>query len=217
MATTGMGERLLVRVLTAIWRRKDPPVLPTHPYSTNPTDNIQIPMNLVMPLADNSPLGRARLIQTLAGAVQEVIAGLDNTQIVHFARFTIVDDNLCMFSFYDGDFSNYIRDFIYNVGSAFDGLLSFIKNHPQLPVEEHPDEFIQWVKDHDALQLEYPTSVLQLGPEDDRDIVKMTRRLILLLDECSRTDPPKNVQLFAYRSYPGFTVAQIRDAFKIGW
>ena len=99
MATTGMGERLLVRVLTAIWRRKDPPVLPTHPYSTNPSDNIQIPMNLVMPLADNSPLGRARLIQTWAGAVQEVIAGLDNTQIVHFARFTIVADDLCMFSF----------------------------------------------------------------------------------------------------------------------
>jgi hypothetical protein len=217
MATTGMGERLLVRVLTAIWRRKDPPALPGHDYSTNPSDNIQIPMNLVMPLADNSPLGRARLIQTLAGAVQEVIAGLDNTQIVHFARFTIVDANLCMFSFYDGDFSNYIRDFIYNVGSAFDGLLSFIKGHPPLPVEQHPDEFIQWVKDHDALQLEYPTSVLQLGPEDDRDIVKMSRRLLLLLDECSRTDPPTNVQLFAYRSYPGFTVAQIRNAFKIGW
>ena len=129
----------------------------------------------------------------------------------------VVDDSLCMFSFYDGDFSNYIRDFIYNVGSAFDGLLSFIKDHPPLPVEQHPDEFIQWVHDHDALQLEYPTSVLQLGPEDDRDIVKMTRRLILLLDECSRTDPPKNVQLFAYRSYPVFTVAQIRHAFKIGW
>ncbi len=217
MSITDMGERLLVRVLTAIWRRKDPPVLPTRPFSTNPADNIQIPMNLVMPLADNSPLGRARLIQTLAGAVEEVIAGLDNTQIVHFARFTIVDDNLCMFSFYDGDFSNYIRDFIYNVGSAFDALLAFVEDHPPLPVEQHPDEFIAWVKVHDALQLEYPASALQLGPEDDRDIVKLTRRLILLLDECDRTDPPTNVQLFAYRSYAGFTVAQIRHALKIGW
>ena len=218
MATTGIGERLLIRALTAIWRRKDPPVLPTHHFSTNPSDNIQIPMNLVMPLADNSPLGRARLIQTLAGAVQEVIAGLDNTQIVHFARFTIVDDDLCMFSFYDGDFfANYVRDFIYNVGSAFDGLLWLHQGSSAASVKNHRDEFIQWVRDRDALQLEYPASVLQLGPEDDRDPVKLTRRLILLLDECRRTDPPRNIQLFAYRSYPGFTAAQIRDAFKIGW
>ena len=217
MSITDMSERMLVRALTAIWRRKDPPVLPERPFSTNPSDNIQIPMNLVMPLADTSPLGRARLIQTMAGAIPEVVAGLDNTQIVHFARFTIVDDSLCMFSFYDGDFSNYIRDFIYNVGSAFDALLAFIKDHPRLPVEQYPDEFIQWVKDRDALQLEYPASVLALGPEGDHDIVKASRRLVLLLDECRRTDPPKNVQLFAYRSYPGFSVAQIRHAFHIGW
>ena len=113
-------------------------------------------MNLVMPLADNSPLGQARLIQTLGGAVEEVIAGLDNTQLVHFGRFTIVDGNLCMFSIYDGDFSNYIRDFIYNVGAAFDGLLSLVKDPPPLPVEEHPDEFIDWVMERDALQVVVP-------------------------------------------------------------
>jgi hypothetical protein len=217
MAVTDLGERLLVRALTAIWRRKDPPTFPTSAFSMNPSDNIQVPMNLVMPLADSSPLGLARLIQTMAGAVEEVVAGLDNTQIVHFARFTIVQGNLCMFSFYDGDFSNYIRDFIYNVGSAFDALLLFVKDRPQLPVEDNPDEFIEWVKERDALQLEYPTSALQLGPEDDRDIMKITRRLILLLDKCNRTNPPKNVQLFAYRSYPGFSVAQIRHAFDLGW
>lgn len=217
MTTPGLGERLLIKALTAIWRRRDPPQIPTRGFSTNPSDNIQIPMNLVMPLADNSPYGRARLVQALAGAVQEVIAGLDNTQIVHFARFSIVGDDLCMFSYYDGDFSNYIRDFIYNVGSGFDALLPFIKDAPPLPVEQHPDEFIEWVKNRDALQLEYPASALALGPDDDRDIVKMSRRLVLLLDECQRTDPPTNVQLFAYRSYPGYTVAQIRHALEIGW
>ena len=129
-------------------------------------------MNLVMPLADSSPLGHARLIQTLGGAVEEVIAGLDNTQLVHFGRFTIVDGNLCMFSFYDGDFSNYIRDFIYNVGAAFDGLLSHVKDPPPLPVEEHPDEFIDWVMERDALQVVFPDTVLQLGPADDRDPVE---------------------------------------------
>ena len=47
--------------------------------------------------------------------------------------------------------------------------------------------------------------------------MKVTRRLVLLLDACQRSDPPRNVQLFAYRAYPGFSVAQIRDKFKIGW
>jgi hypothetical protein len=217
MSITDMGERLLVKMLTAIWRRKDPPVFPSHVYSANPSDNVQVPMNLVMPLADTSPLGQARLIQTLGGAVEEVIAGLDNTQLVHFGRFTIVDGNLCMFSFYDGDFSNYIRDFIYNVGAAFDGLLSHVKDPPPLPVEEHPDEFIDWVMERDALQVAFPDTVLQLGPPDDRDPLKTTRRLVLLLDACQRADPPRSVQLFAYRAYPGFSVAQIRDRFKIGW
>ena len=57
------------------------------------------------------------------------MTGLNTTGIVHFARFSIVDGNLCMFSIYDGDFSNYIRDFIATIGSAFDALLMFIKDH----------------------------------------------------------------------------------------
>jgi hypothetical protein len=211
----GWAERLLVKALIAIWRRRDPQTIPTRPYSMNPSDNVQVPMNLVMPLADNSPLGRARLIQALATAVPQVIAGLDNTQIVHYGRFDIVDDNLCMFSIYDGDFSNYIRDFVYNVGQAFDALLAFVKDPPPLPVEDHPDEFIDWVLARDAVQL--PESITDLGPEDDRDILKLSRRLVLLLDACRRADPPKNLQLFVYRAYPGFSSAQIRHAFKIGW
>ena len=215
MSISGWGERLLIRALIAIWRRRDPQPIPPRRFSMNPSDNVQVPMNLVMPLADNSPIGRARLIQTLATAVPEVIAGLDNTQIVHYGRFDIVDGNLCMFSIYDGDFSNYIRDFIYNVGEAFDGLMGFVKDPPPTPVEKHPDAFIDWVMARDALQL--PENVTDIGPADDRDIRKLSRRLVLLLDTCRRSDPPKNLQLFVYRAYPGYSAAQIRNAFKIGW
>jgi hypothetical protein len=215
MSTMGWSERVLIKALIAIWRRRDPQVIPPRTHSMNPADNVQVPMNLIMPLADNSPVGRAQLIQAMASAVPEVIAGLDNTEIVHYGRFDIVDSNLCMFSIYDGDFSNYIRDFVYNVGAAFDALLGFVKDPPPLPVEEHPDEFIDWVTARDALQL--PESITDLGPVDDRDIVKLSRRLVLLLDACRRADPPRNVQLFIYRSYPGFSAAQIRHELKIGW
>jgi hypothetical protein len=199
------AKAAMSRALVAYWKRHDTPVVPTREFSMNPSDNIQIAMNLVMPLADPSPVGRALLIQTLAGAVQEVIAGLNNTAIVHFARFTIVDGNLCMFSMYDGDFSNYIRDFIYNIGEAFDALLAFIKDPPPLPVEKSPDEFIEWVRQHDSLQL--PERITDLSD----DVLKLPRRLTLILDD------HENTQLFSYRAYPGYTAAQIRNSLELGW
>jgi hypothetical protein len=200
-----LGKGLMVRGLIAFWKRRDPPIIPVREFSPNPTDNLQIAMNLVMPLADPSPVGRAQLIQKLAGAVPEVVAGLNNTAVVHFARFTIVDGNLCMFSMYDGDFSNYIRDFIYNIGEAFDALLAFVKDPPLLPVEEFPDAFIEWVRRHDSLQL--PERITDLSD----DVLKLPRRLTLILD-----DHP-NTQLFTYRAYAGHSVAQIRNALDIGW
>lgn len=205
MTIATIGKGLMSRGLISYWKRRDPPVLPVRGFSTNPSDNLQVAMNLVMPLADPSPVGRALLIQTLAGAVTEVIAGLNNTAIVHFARFTIVDGNLCMFSMYDGDFSNYIRDFIYNIGEAFDALLEFIEDPPPLPVEDFPDAFIDWVRRHDSLQL--PERITDLSD----DVMKLPRRLTLILD-----DHP-NTQLFTYRAYPGYSVAQVRNALELGW
>ncbi len=205
MTITTRLKNLLVRPLIAFWKWRDPPQPPPSGFSMNPTDNVQIPMNLVMPLRDTSPIERAYMVQDLVGVVEEVIVGLDNTQVVHVGRFDIVDGNLCMFSLYDGDFSNYIRDFIYNVGGAFDTLLQYIADPPRTPVEQHPDEFIDWVRAHDALRL--PEDVATVSD----DLVKLPRRLALLLD-----DNP-NVQLFLYRSTPGFSAAQIRDALKVGW
>ncbi|MFT7597904.1 MAG: hypothetical protein ACI8TP_000824 [Acidimicrobiales bacterium] len=199
-------KRLLESKLLAFWRWRDPPpVLPKHPFSMNPSDNVQTAMNLVMPLADPSPIARARLVGALAPAIEEVHSGLNNTGIVHFGRFIIVDGSLCMFSIYDGDFSNYIRDFIYNIGGAFDALLEFVANPPPLPVESHPDAFIEWVIEHDAFQL--PEQVTELSD----DPLKLPRNLALVLD----AEP--NAQVFVYRAYPGFSAAQIRDALKIGW
>jgi hypothetical protein len=205
MKVAAFSKGLLERGLIAYWNRHDPPVVPVRAFSANPSDNLQVAMNLVMPLADPSPVARAQLIQTLAGAVQEVIAGLNNTGIVHFARFTIVEGNLCMFSMYDGDFSNYIRDFIYNIGEAFDALLGFIKDPPPLPVEDFPDAFIAWVRQHDSLQL--PERITDLSD----DVLKLPRRLTLILDGNA------NTQLFTYRAYPGYSVAQIRNALDLGW
>lgn len=210
MKTIGKLERLLIHALVLYWKRREPYVPVERGFSMNPSDNIQCTMNLIMPLADSSPLVKAQLVQRLASAVHEVTAGLNNTQIVHNGRFVLVDNSLCMFSVYDGDFSNYIRDFVYNIGAAFDGILSFVKDPPQLPVEEHPDEFIEWVKAHDAPQLPFQ-NIAELNPASDPDLSKIPRRLVVLLDSCP------NAQLYSYGAYPGRSCAQIRRDLQLGW
>src|SRR5262249_53102673 len=83
------------------WRQPTKP-LPGGPrYSVQPGDNVQRMMNLIMPLKDKSPIGRALAAQAVAESKDEIYAGLDNVGTVHFARFVIVDDNICMFSVYD--------------------------------------------------------------------------------------------------------------------
>ncbi len=198
-------ERLVAPILIKYWRWRDPPTYDPPKFSMNPSDNVQVPMNLIMPLKDASAIGRAELAKALLGSVEQVVAGLNNTEIVHFGRFTIVDGNLVMFSIYDGDFGNYIRDFIYNVGTAFDGLLAFVKDPPPLPVESDPDAFIEWVRRHDALQM--PENVTDLSD----DVLRLPRDLAITLADND------NVQLFVYRAYPAFSAAQIRDALDLGW
>ena len=203
-------ERFLTSALLAYWKRHEEPIPSERPFSMNPSDNIQVTMNLIMPLADPSPIGKAQLVQGLAAAVHDVTAGLDNTQIVHHGRFVLVGDSLCMFSVYDGDFSSYIHDFIYNIGAAFDAILSFVEDPPPLPVEDFPDDFVEWVRAHDAPQLPFQ-DLASLNLRTDPDLLKLPRRLALLL----QAHP--DAQLFAYQAYPGATAAKVRDALEMGW
>jgi|GEM_PF-590208 len=199
------------RLLARFWQQRDPaPTLEElkvlqYENTMNPADNIQQAMNLVIPLKDPSPVGRAKLVQMLAGHADEVVAGLHNTGIVHFARFTIVGDNLLMFSIFDGDFANYIRDFIYNIGSFFDDLMLHTIDGAPTPVEDNPDDFVDWVKRVDAWQLSEDITAVS----DDLD--DLGRQLTLTMD---RVD---NVQVFVYRASPNSTIADVRKNLKVGW
>ena len=187
-----------------------------------PSDNIQNMMNLIMPLKDTSPIGKARLVMALAQNLDEIYAGLDNVGTVHFARFVIVGDNLCMISVYDGDFSNYIRDFIATIGDLFDVIVSHIEGgEAVIPCEEKPEAFIAWVHRHDLYQApDNPTDLMaewnraNRGAEvcADDDLRALSRLLILQLNA--------NPQISlggGYRRYPGFSAAQVRKALGIAW
>jgi hypothetical protein len=179
-------------------------------------------MNLVMPLKDTSPIGRAYAALAIAQNVDEIFSGLDNVGTVHFARFVLLEDYICMFSVYDGDFTNYIRDFIATIGSVFDSVIELVDGGEELvPTSQNIEKFIDWVHDHDLFQAcDFPTDLFGLqnqakglSPNSPvQPLQSLPRELVLQL----RVNP--NLSLGGgYRAYPGVSAAQVRSKFLAGW
>jgi hypothetical protein len=211
-------------VLVPLWARLTPVQrLPGGPPpSIAPSDNVQRMMNLIMPLEDKSPIGRAKAAAAIAQYKDAIYAGLDNVGTVHFARFVIVGDNICMFSVYDGDFTNYIRDFIATIGDVFNAVVSLVEGGDKvIPCERNADAFIQWVHERDLYQL--PDTATGFLRDQERlngdsaasgndDLTLLPRKLILQLHVNA------NVSLGSgYRAYPGFSAAQVRERLGLGW
>jgi hypothetical protein len=202
-----IGESLVVKAWRG--RTEEPVTNPSWSWSSAPGDNLQKHMNLVMPLADKTAVGRANAVQKVAANIDELFTGLNNVGTVHTARFDLIGSNLCMFSVFDGDFTNYIRDFISVFGSVFDAVIAtLVESPPTGPTEEHPEEFIDWVKAHDAYQI--PGDLTLLFPHEP-EIENLPRDLVLLLEE----NP--NVQIGRFSAYPGLSAAQVRLATGIDW
>ncbi|MGZ4716470.1 MAG: hypothetical protein ACXWCB_07185 [Acidimicrobiales bacterium] len=203
-----VGKQLLERALIEFWKRRDPVVASDARPSIALGDNVQTTMNLVMPLLDPTPVGRVYAAQAVSSSVDELFTGLNAVGTVHFARFDIIDGNLCMFSVFDGDFTTYIRDFITLFGDVFDALMELVKDPPPTPCELNPEAFIDWIHAHDARKV--PQDLDLLVPHL-RDIRNLPRALVLIFDE----NP--HIELGFYRGYPGFSAAQIRDRLGVGW
>ncbi len=207
----GLVSQLGESAVAKAWKGRavEPIPNPSWAWSTAAADNLQKNMNLVMPLADKTAVGRARALQAVAANIDELFTGLNNVGTVHAARFDLIGSNLCMFSVFDGDFTNYIRDFISVFGSVFDAVIgSLVADPPTSPTEEHPEEFIDWVKAHDAYQI---AGDLTLLFPDETEIENYVRDVVLLLEE----NP--NVQIGRYSAYPGVSAAQVRAATGTDW
>jgi hypothetical protein len=198
-------ERLLGQATVATWARLQPVVLPARRHSAALSDATQQTMSLIMPLADPTPAGRAKLLQLFMANGDVIVSGLRNTGVVHSARFVILDNRLCLFSVYDGDFAAYIRDFIVSVGAFFNGLMELVVDPPPLPVEHHSDAFVDWVAAHDLVQL--PEDLTEVCP----DLEHLPRCLTVLLHRYPE------LQIFSYSQYPSYTAAQIRRQLGDGW
>ena len=223
---TALFKFLASRILVPFWAWWTPvKPLPGGPHpSFQHGDNVQCMMNLIMPLKDQVT-GRTSAEAALAIAQNKdaIYAGLNNVGTVHFARFVIVGDNICMFSVYDGDFTNYIRDFIATIGSVFNAVVELVEGGEKVtPCEKNVEAFIQWVHEHDLYQVpDTATDFLRdqealngdkaVSPVND-DLTLLPRKLVLQLRANA------NVSLGSgYRAYPGFSVAQVRKQLGLGW
>jgi hypothetical protein len=222
LPNTAIMKFVAANILVPYWAWRTPvKPQPGGPhYSVQPGDNVQHMMNLIMPHKDKSAVGRATAALAIAANKDEIYAGLDNVGTVHFARFVIVGDNICMFSVYDGDFTNYIRDFIATIGSVFDAVVSLVEGGEDvIPSERNVEKFIDWVHAHDLYQVSDQATDLFRDIEAVNGETGITRDLRLLpRDLILQLHVNPNVSLGSgYRAYPGYSVAQVREQFEIGW
>lgn len=204
------------------WRYPTPPLPGGARAAIQPGENMQRMMNLVMPLKNRSAIGRAEAALAIAKNFDEIFAGLDNVGTVHFARFVLIGDNLCMISVYDGDFSNYIRDFIATIGNVFDDVVNLVEGGDALtPCEENIDAFIDWVHAHDIFQApDFPTDLLDLqdaargAPREPAPglLLTLPREVILQFHA-----NPNAMLGGGYKAYPGVSAAQVRLKLGVGW
>jgi hypothetical protein len=224
LSKSTLFRSLSARILVPYWAWRTPTSpLPGGPRpSVQPSENVQRMMNLVMPLKDKSAIGRAEAALAIAENVDEIFAGLDNVGTVHFARFLLIGDYICMISVYDGDFTNYIRDFIATIGSVFDDVVKLVEGGDTIrPSEKHIDAFIDWVHKHDLFQApDFPTDLFTLNKESGKTprgqgplkLRTLSREFVLQLN----VNP--NISLGGgYRGYPGVSAAEVRRRFGVGW
>jgi hypothetical protein len=205
-SSKSLVREVLASALASAWARCTPVAASRPPASMAPSDRLQRTMNLVMPLKRHSLESRGLMTMALVQATDEVLTGLNNIGTVHFARFDIVDGNLCMFSVFDGELTAYVRDFVATIGNAFDRIFKHLKDPPPYPVRLNVEEFVAWVQAHDAFQMpELPTDLIT------RDLTSLKRDTVVTLHR----NP--NVQLGVYRAYPGVSAAQVRHNLSVGW
>jgi hypothetical protein len=130
----------------------------TTPPVTRPAA-VQNPLTLVMTIksqADRQAL--EALLQKIQSAPPDknpVWVALERLQTVHFARFVFLENNqLAVITTYDGSFADYINEFIDAIGDVFNALLAHMKDAPPLPVQQHREPFLEYVRSHDLRAIE---------------------------------------------------------------
>lgn len=136
-----------------------------------PEKPVQSALTLIMPIASDEAYQQLHQtlmeVQALPPGQNPIMAALTKISTVHFARFVFLENNtrLGVITTYDGDFDKYIMDFVDDISDVFNLLLKFMSDAPPLPVQEHRQEFLEYVRSHDLGCIEpfysaYPRSTV---------------------------------------------------------
>ena len=120
------------------------------PVSVTLEGQVQNALNLVMPL--KSPAQMPALLKLLLASEPEIQGALRSLRYVHFARFLPSPDysQLQTITTYDGGLDAYTMDFVAVLGDVFTAVLRFVRGAPPLPVQQHPREFLAFVRAHNV-------------------------------------------------------------------
>ena len=131
---------------------------------------VQSPLTLVMTAKpEDREILRTKVhgMQALPPEKNPITTALEEIGTVHFARFVFLDeDRLAVMTTYDGDFERYIMAFVDYIGPVFDDLLQHMVDAPELPVEQHRQEVLRYVRKNDLTCVPpfysaYPTRTVQ--------------------------------------------------------
>ncbi len=136
------------------------------PWLASQSKQVSHGLNLVLeldPLPNRLPL----LLWDIVLSQDKIRRALEDLSFVHFARFIPSWDAraLMVTTEFDGPLDPYVLDFVIALGDVFDTLLSYVKNPPPMPVRQHPDEFLDWVRLWNSVPLVHPRGVLMLSED----------------------------------------------------
>lgn len=131
------------------------------------SNSVSHPLTLILPLLDD--VNAKEVLGYLGQANEAIYAALDDIGTVHHARFVLLDARapnlkpspdlgpgrykLAVITTYDDDFDSYLLGFVEHLSGTFDTLLRFTAGGARLiPVQEHAEELVEWVRENDASQ-----------------------------------------------------------------
>ena len=115
---------------------------------------VQKPLTLLIKINDIDKDNFKKFRGKLQAADEKFQDVFKNTNIVHFARFVLLDGHggkeLGIFTVYDGELEKYIEDFVELGHQLIEGILEYAKYPPPRPIIEHRLDFVAWVVKRDS-------------------------------------------------------------------
>jgi hypothetical protein len=104
-----------------------------------------LPFLLILPSKSRLAFAEMQLIirsMALIGKVDKAMTSVGTPHVVQFVP--LEDQQLGVFTVYDGSFDKYIMDFTLNIGEVFDAIFKFTKDPPPSPCRKFVQEFVDF-------------------------------------------------------------------------